>query len=95
MRRIEWKDASSWSKSDHAEVRATPKTWSAIFGDLRVTVTRHIAYPPDIWILQCHDIGLPESCLLAVTADQAKAEAIRGIERRCEMVLRAIREAGR
>ena len=56
---IEWKDETSYSRSDAERV---PRAWVAEAGGLKVSVHRHIHHAPDAWLLtcrpwfECHDL---------------------------------------
>lgn len=45
-----WKDISSYSRNDKDR---TPKTWEFAGVGVRVVVTRHMDYSPDVWLARC------------------------------------------
>lgn len=50
---IEWQDKTGWSQKDSEETKRTPRTWRATVGPFKLTVTRHVHYEPDQWIMTC------------------------------------------
>lgn len=73
----EWKDTSSWSRSDSEEVRKTPKAWSLHLkkSDTELTLHRH-THSPGTWFVTCRKIGLDTRQLSSLDAEDAKDEAI-------------------
>jgi hypothetical protein len=67
-----WKDTTSFSQR---EKDRAPRTWQRWDGLLRMTVHRHIHYPPDRWLLSC-DPWFDKRELSSVDATKAKAEAV-------------------
>lgn len=55
----EWKDETSYSRSDTERV---PRAWVTAGGGLKISVHRHIHHAPDAWLLtcapwfQCHEL---------------------------------------
>ena len=47
---MEWKDTSSYSKSDKERI---PTSWCFYAGEIRISVHRHIYYDEDTWLLSC------------------------------------------
>lgn len=49
-----WEDATSYSRNDKDR---TPRTWELKLNGFRISVTRHIHYPKDQWLLltKLHD----------------------------------------
>ena len=73
---VEWKDTSSWSKSDSEETRLVPKSWTINFNEFRLVVHRHIDYDKDEWLVTCYPGLFRQSVLKNKEIDLAKIEAI-------------------
>jgi len=87
---IEWKDASSWSQKDSAEARSVPKTWSTIVGPVRLSVTRHIHYDPDTWVMSCNPPVVMQTPLESADIDRAKEQALEKLHDFCCRVMAEI-----
>lgn len=70
----EWKDESSYSRSD--EHPHTPTTWTIESPDLKIVVTRHIHFP-GTWVLQCAAASFHHWDLKTNDVDTARAKALR------------------
>lgn len=68
----EWTDETSYQKG---EKDRTPRTWTIRAGKLRITVTRHIHFPKDAWVLRCEPFCDAHE-LAAKDIDSAKSEAL-------------------
>ena len=78
---MNWKDESSWSKSDDAAARANPKTWVARTISVTCIATRRHGAPPTSWFISAAPFFELVELLGDITADEAK--------RRCEARLAA------
>lgn len=80
-----WKDTTSWSRSDSAEARQTPRTWTwdATPG-FSLVVTRYHGITG--WVLHCHRLGLNCHPLARGDIEGAKAEAIRIVKAEVERI---------
>jgi hypothetical protein len=67
-----WKDETSYTQGDKERI---PRSWVRWDGLLRVTVHRHIHYPPDQWLLSCAP-WFDKRELESKDADAAKDEAV-------------------
>lgn len=86
--RIEWKDVTSYYRSDEARVS---KSFEYQTDFLRFTVTRHENHGPDVWTLRCDDVGIDYNRALdSKELDDAKAEAIEFVRRRLSEMLRSL-----
>jgi hypothetical protein len=83
---LPWKNITSYSQRD---TDRTPKTWEASFGKLRVCVTRHIDYPPDVWLLRCHGLGI-ERRLASPKIEEAACQARAIVQSHLEQMLRDV-----
>jgi hypothetical protein len=82
--KLVWRDVSSYSR-DEARV---PKSVEFATKDLRVCVTRHRDYGPDVWCLVCHDVFMSYPLVLkAKQLEDAKAEALVVVRGRLERML--------
>lgn len=79
----EWKDVSSWSRS---ETDRTPKSWEIRLGGILVFVTRHIHYAKDDWVLRC-EAFFGDMALESKDIDEAKAEAVRIVRQAAQRVV--------
>lgn len=57
---MEWEDTSSYSRDDEERV---PHAWTLKVttpngANIRLIVHRHIHYPPESWLLSCHEFGI-------------------------------------
>ena len=75
---IEWKDVTNYSRSDTKRV---PRSWAALIGGLRVTVSRHIHYAPDAWLLTCSP-WFETTELTVKDGEMAKLQAFKWIGQR-------------
>lgn len=75
---IEWKDETSYSRSDTGRV---PRTWVARICGLRVTVSRNIHHAPDAWLLTCAP-WFDTKELTVKDGEMAKLQALEWIEQR-------------
>lgn len=83
-----WVDETSYSR-DYAGQE--PKTWCLrVTDDLRITVTRHIAYPPNVWLLYCPALNLPHTPLASGDLDKACAQAVGMVRHRLARWLSAL-----
>lgn len=80
---MQWKDITSFSKSD---TDRTPKTWQTTAGDFRIVVTRHRDYAPDKWVLNCNPFFDAKE-LAATDIDLAKASAVALVQGRLSAAL--------
>ena len=82
-----WKDATSWSQSDTAEDRKTPRAWELRDGSFCVLIHGHIYYEKEDWLVTCRSLGFEKMLLKSKNtfdgkAEDAKAEALRIVRRR-------------
>jgi hypothetical protein len=77
---LQWKDITSWSKSDDAEARKTPRTWVLQLGRLELIVTRHILLPADKWLLRCHALRIEITSAPNASHQMAKATIIQRVK---------------
>lgn len=87
-----WKDVSSYSQGDKERV---PKSFNIAFQDppLRITVTRYLGYPPDTWVMHCHDLNMSERELVNTDLVRAQDEAIRLVTRRIQALFNHLANA--
>jgi len=85
---IQWKDVSSWSRTETD--RSEPKSWEAKIGVFRLTVHRHIHYPPDTWLASCQPDVFDKLELRSKKIDEAKGEAVAKLKVICADALKAI-----
>ena len=82
-----WEDETSYSRGDKERV---PRTWTCrLGGHLRVTVTRHIHYPPDDWLLFCLPF-FDGRVLKAKDIKQAKCEALLLVKEKLREAMRQL-----
>lgn len=67
---MNWKDVSSYSKSE----TKTPKSWELRAGAFRIVVTRHIHHESNEWVFFCEPFRSVN--LGAVSIEAAKQEAV-------------------
>lgn len=46
------------------------------FGSLEISVHRYVGYPPETWLMTCHEVRIGPRELASVDIEAAKAEAI-------------------
>ena len=85
---VHWKDVSSWSRDE--KDRSQPKAWEAQIGMFRLTVHRHIYYPPDTWLASCRPDVFDKLELRSKGVFEAKCEAVAKLRAICEDALKAI-----
>lgn len=87
----EWKDVTSHSQGDKERV---PKTFEIRLGFIRVVVTRHIYFSPDVWTYRCDGLGDQTNFELQNRdLEGAKKEALERIKPRLEKALDALQKA--
>jgi hypothetical protein len=69
---MQWEDKTCFSQSDKSRI---PTTFVAVAGGLNITVTRHIHYAPNDWVLICEPWFM-KKVISSGTADEAKESAI-------------------
>lgn len=79
-----WRDVTSYSQSDKDR---TPRTWEVRFGGLRITVTRHIDYKKDQWLLCCNNLNLKRP-LASKDVKEAACQAKAMVQAHLEQLLR-------
>jgi hypothetical protein len=87
---VQWKDVTSYSRDDKERI---PSSFETRAGDLRITVTRHIHYPPDVWLLSVAEysrLNLIE--LRSRDLADAQAEALTLVRTRLHEALAAMGE---
>lgn len=72
-KKVEWYDATSYSQSDTKRV---PRTWEIKGSLMEVTVSRHIHFPQDAWVLYCRALDISKFELTNKDLAKAKAEAL-------------------
>jgi hypothetical protein len=69
-----WKDETSYSRN---ETNRIPRTWVNQSDWLKIVVTRHVDFEPDIWTLVANVGNLAQRVILdAREIESAKAEAM-------------------
>jgi len=86
---MKWKNESSFSQ---AEKDKTPNCWVAKAGRFKLTVHRHIHYPPTTWLLSCDGVRLECWELSATNIKEAKREAIEIVRKRLIEAIEAMGE---
>lgn len=69
---MKWEDRTSY----YPGKERIPHTWELQLPILRITVTHHIDYPPDMWLMNCHGLGINYKKLFSKDVEDAKKEAI-------------------
>ena len=70
--KAEWKDVTSFSRG---ATDRTPRSWQIDLGKVRVVVTRHIHYGPDVWLMRCDTFKIDKE-LVSKDIGFAKQEAL-------------------
>ena len=83
---MKWKDTTSFSQGDELRI---PRTFVAMAGSLKITVTRHIDHEPTEWVLIC-DPFFRKVVIGNRTADEAKAAAIVAVRVKLKTALDAL-----
>ena len=91
MSKIEWKDVTTWSRSDID--RSIPKTWELRFGCFRLSVSRHIHYPPTSWVASCQGM-FQDIEMGAKDINEAKYEALRLVAIKLRGAVEDLRQVG-
>jgi len=82
-----WEDVTSYSRNEpHG---ADPRVWRTTLGPVRLTVHRHIHYPPDTWLASASGM-FDATPLRAKDVGEAQIEALRMVREWCESVLREV-----
>lgn len=91
----EWEDATNYRRGE-AVGQVEPRTYKRHIGNsltsgLCITITRHIHYPPDVWLMQA--IGIANNReLSAKNIEAAKLEAETIVEEWCLAVLEELKQ---
>lgn len=75
-----WTDATSYSRSEHPGDRVA-RSWQTRIGtgahQIRISVHRHIDYPPDTWLVSVYGlIDIDRRMLAAKDVEGAQGEAL-------------------
>ena len=85
-----WKDESSRRQG---QVDRTPTTWTLhTRSGLRISVTRHLYYPPDHWVLRVVPEVMRDVDLGALPIEAAKPRALGLVEGRLKMMAKELGE---
>ncbi len=82
-----WKDISSYSRE---EKRTEPKTFEANVYELRLIITRHIHYEPELWLFTCEPF-FDLAKLQSTKIDEAQAEAVHLLRLKMEHICSRLR----
>jgi hypothetical protein len=80
---MEWKDDTSYSRSDAERV---PRSWVIEAGGFKLSVHRHIYHAPDAWLLTCHP-WFECHALPSKAAPMAKQQALELVRKRLAAAL--------
>ena len=80
---LEWKDASSYSRSDKERI---PTVWALKVEGLRIVIHRIIHYPE--WYVSCYDLNIEGKCLYTEDLEEAKAKGIDLVIRNIEKFMK-------
>jgi len=83
---IEWKDETMYSQGEKERV---PRVWSTRAGKFRISVHRHIHYPPSQWLLSCEGL-FRNVALRPEDIDKAKSQAIAKMQVELERAMNEI-----
>jgi len=79
----EWRDVTSWTRSDDAEARKTPRSWALGLkqGQVELVMTQHIGLPGRPWAVMLFPWPWDHTRHIELgtthgTADEAKAAAV-------------------
>lgn len=86
-----WRDITSYSRGENPKI---PRTYDLELGALRIVVTRHFHYPPDVWTFYCREIGFTESVeLKSRDITEAQKEALYRAQSRLVAMLAKVSQA--
>lgn len=76
---IGWKNTTGWKDTTsyrQGERDGEPREWTLRTEHLRVTVHHHMHYPPDQWLVSCHELNIEMMELKSKEVEKAKEEAL-------------------
>jgi ribulose-5-phosphate 4-epimerase/fuculose-1-phosphate aldolase len=87
---MNWVDVTSYRQSD---TRRIPATLELQASGLRIVVTRYRDFPPDAWVMHCHEVGISTLGLKHKDLAEAQLEAMDLVKRRLSRWLAALDQA--
>lgn len=88
---MKWGDATSYSRGDRERI---PRTWELPVSDVfKITITRHIHYSPETWLLYCPAIGISLTPCPSADLEEAKQWALDKVSLRLTRWLAALEKA--
>jgi hypothetical protein len=88
-----WTDVTGYSQDDPSP--RTPMSWETTCNWLRIVVTRHRDFDPDVWVLHAHGIGIVAFRLSSRGLPDAKREALSLVRMKLAQALAAIQPRGK
>ena len=87
--RITFKDVTSYSRRDKKKI---PQTFEARIAGVRLTVTRHIYYRPDQWVVSTSDDLIHQQPLESTDLQDAMQEAVNTLMERCKDIYQSCKQ---
>jgi hypothetical protein len=84
-----WRDVSSYSQGQKERL---PRTFSLALPSFSVVVTRHLHYPPDVWVLRCPELGMDTHPLESSSLELAQFEAMKLVREKLAANLKALED---
>lgn len=81
---VSFRDVTSYSRSTKDRI---PRTWEANIAGVRLTVTRHIFYPDDSWVVASAPSIIETQVLQSKDIEEAKDEAVELLLSKCNAVV--------
>lgn len=69
-----WTDTTSYRRGERDT--SAPREWTWKGKGISVLIHRHIHYPPDTWLVTCHDLSISARPLKAKAVVDAQHEAL-------------------
>lgn len=88
---VQWEDVTSYSRNERGS-GVQPRSWSAKFGQITLTVTRHIHYPQDVWLAYCGRL-FEHTPLASKVLSEAQCQAVAKLQSLLEESVKALNEA--
>ena len=74
---MNWKDVTT-ARGEKGQV------WAILIGKLRISLHRHILYPPKMWFVTCYALNIEKMQLGEIPVETAKRQALVAVISRIE-----------
>lgn len=72
---MKWKNTTSYSQGEEKS-KVEPRTWRIELEDISISISRHIHYEKDQWVMYCRALNIEQALLDSKEVNSARDEAI-------------------